>query len=98
MSLLYKDDSGVNIIIHTKNSSIPTTAYINLVTEKPSGEIVNWSITTVMIDYNSGIITYRTLQGDLNETGIYKIQVHGIFTDAEEYSNIDSFTVRERLV
>jgi len=97
MSLLYQDDVGVDIIIHTNNASIPGTATLNLLTEKPSGTTVSWSVSAPMVDYESGVITYTTVAGDLNEVGIYRLQVHGIFTDADEYSNIDTFTVRKRL-
>jgi hypothetical protein len=97
MSLLYQNDVGVDLIIHTNNNLIPESATLNLLTEKPSGNTVSWGVTPLMIDYANGVITYTTVAGDLDEVGIYRLQVHGIFTDADEYSNIDTFTVRKRL-
>jgi hypothetical protein len=96
MSILYKDDVGVHIIVHTSNKSIPVGT-LSLILEKPSGTKATLAVTPTMINYNTGVITYDTIAGDLNEVGEYKIQVRGVFADADEVSNIDSFHVYDKL-
>jgi hypothetical protein len=97
MSRIYQDDVGVNLLVDTFNTAIPLTATLSLFVEKPGGDTVEWAVTAPMINYTTGVITYTTVIGDLNEIGEYKIQVHGVFTDADEYSNIDTFSVHERI-
>jgi hypothetical protein len=97
MSLLYQDDIGVSIIISTSNTTIPETATLTLLVEKPGQNTVEWTVTPEMINLTTGVITYTTVDGDLDEVGVYKLQVHGVFSDADYYSNIDKFTVHERL-
>jgi hypothetical protein len=97
MSLLYKDDVGVDLIIATSNTSIPLTTMITLNLEKPGGDTVELAITADMIDYTTGVITYTTVAGDLDEVGEYKIQVHGVFLDADEVSDMDVFNVFEKI-
>jgi hypothetical protein len=97
MSLLYRDDVGANIVVSTSNTAIPVTAVLSLFVEKPGGSTVEWAITGAMTNYTTGVLTYATLAGDLDETGEYKVQVHGVFSDADLYSDIDTFSVQERL-
>lgn len=98
MSLLFQDDVGATLIISTNNTTIPETATLTLVVEKPGLDVVTWAITTPMIDYATGVITYTTGVGDLDEVGEYRLQVHGVFVDGSDYtSNIDSFTVNEKI-
>jgi len=95
MSLLYKDDVGVNIVISTSNTTIPASAVITIDVEKPGHDVVTWAVTPSMLNYTTGVITYTTVAGDLDEVGLYKVQVHGVFTDADEMSEKDRFTVHE---
>jgi hypothetical protein len=97
MSRLYKDDIGVNIVVATGNLTIPITAVLTLNIVKPSGATAVWAITLDMTNYTTGVLTYTTIDGDLNETGEYSVQVSGVFEDAVEFSDIDTFTVYERL-
>jgi hypothetical protein len=98
MSLLFRDDIGANLVVATHNTTIPLTATLSLILEKPSGTTVELSVTPTMVNYTTGVITYPTLDGDLDEAGEYRIQVHGVFVDGtDETSNIDSFTVNEKL-
>ena len=97
MSRLYQDDVGVNLVIATGNTSIPGTAVLTLNVEKPGLTTVTWAITPAMINLVTGIITYPTVAGDLDEVGEYRVQVHGVFTDADLYSDIDTFNVQERI-
>jgi hypothetical protein len=97
MSLLYKDDVGVNLIIATSNTAIPGSAVLTINLEKPGGDAVELAVTPAMVNYTTGVITYTTLAGDLDEVGEYKVQVHGTFTDADEVSDMDTFNVLEKI-
>ena len=97
MSRLYQDDVGVNLVIATGNTSIPDTATFTLNVEKPGLTTVVIPITPAMVNLVTGIITYPTVAGDLDEVGEYRVQVHGVFTDADLYSDIDTFNVQERI-
>ena len=97
MSLLYLDDVGADIIVSTSNTELPVTATLSLFVEKPGQSCVEWTLTPAMIDRTTGVLTYTTVAGDLNEVGEYKIQVHGVFVDGDLYSDIDTFHVYDRL-
>ena len=97
MSRLFLDDVGANIVVATGNTTIPGTAVLSLIVEKPGLSVVTWALTAPMINLTTGICTYTTLAGDLDEVGEYRVQVHGVFTDADLYSDIDTFNVMERI-
>ena len=99
MSLLYRDDVGASIVIATNNTTIPASTVLTVVVEKPGASVVTWTLDPVTdIDFTTGIITHTTVSGDLDESGEYKVQVHGIFADGDDTrSDIDTFTVHERL-
>lgn len=98
MSRLYRDDIGARIVVETANTGMPITTVLQLHVTKPGGGFETWSGTTLSVDFNTGIITYTTIAGDLDETGEYKVQVHGVFDDGtDEVSDIDSFTVYDKL-
>jgi hypothetical protein len=97
MSRIYEDDVGALLLVHTDNKDIPITATLSLIVEKPSGTLVTWAINPLNVNFYTGVLSYTTLSGDLDETGEYRVQVHGVFTDANETSNIDTFTVYSKL-
>jgi len=98
MSLLYRDDVGAAIIVATNNTTIPATTVLTLVIEKPTATVTVWELLPEEIDWATGILTHTTVAGDLNESGEYKVQVHGVFIDGDDTrSDIDTFTVHERL-
>lgn len=96
MSLLYKNDVGVRLLISTNNPAIPGTAVLYVKLTKPSGVVTTREVDPADIDYVTGIITYTTVSGDLSEVGEYKVQVRGVFADGDDYkSDIDTFEVDE---
>jgi hypothetical protein len=100
MSLLYRDDVGAAIIIATNNTTLPVSTTLSVIVEKPSATVTTWDLTLPgdSVDFATGIITHTTVLGDLNESGEYKVQVHGVFADGDDTrSDIDTFTVHERL-
>lgn len=99
MSLLFINDVGVHLVISTSNTAIPETATLFILIEKPSGVTVKKSVTPGMVNYTTGVITYGTVDGDLSESGEYKVQVHAELLDGtDEMSNIDVFTVNDKLI
>jgi hypothetical protein len=99
MSLLYKGDIGAKLVIETENVSIPVSTTLTMRLEKPSLNTVEISIPGSIVNYTTGVITYTTISGDLNEAGEYKVQIHGSFVDTSDLvSDIDSFVVYDRLV
>jgi hypothetical protein len=97
MSLLYKDDVGVNLVIQTGNTTLPVDSVLTLVIEKPGTSIIEKAITTEMVNYTTGVIVYPTGVGDLDEAGVYKAQVRVAYTGVDMASDIDTFSVQEKL-
>ena len=93
-SCVYTGDIGAILEVDTQNTSSPTTTTFTLIITKPSGATSDWGGT---MDYNTGILTYETLSGDLDEAGQYLAQVRSVSSDGTEIlkSDIDTFTVYE---
>lgn len=95
-TLIYTGDIGAKIEVDTANTSAATTTTFTLIITKPSGATSEWGGT---MDYNTGILTYYTVEGDLpsGEYGQYIAQVKSTSDDGSEIlkSNKDTFTVYE---
>ena len=100
MSRIYINTIGAVITIHTLNTSIPVTSILALHITKPSGDTMHKYVLPAWINYTTGDIVYRTIAGDVDEIGEYRVQVHETTStdDTDLPSNIDTFTVYERLV
>ena len=100
MSRIYNNTVGARLTINTLNTSIPSTAVLALHITKPSGEVMHKYVLPAWINYTTGVITYVTIAGDVDEIGEYRVQVHETTsTDTTDLpSNIDTFTVYERIV
>lgn len=95
MSLIYQNDEGVRIVAKTAQTTFPATTTFFLMVTKPSGATADWAVT---VDFSTGDMTHTTLEGELDETGIYKIQVAAHFdTGDDQVSDINSFEVHEKL-
>jgi hypothetical protein len=95
MPLAYKGDIGARLTISTSNTAIPSGTTLTVIIKKPSGTLLT---KTPSVNLTTGVLTYDTVSGDLDETGEYKVQVHGVFVDGDDlYSDRDSFTVYEKL-
>lgn len=68
----------------------------NIIIERPDDTLITGSglFTT---DGTDGLIYYRTVEGDLNQAGIYNAQAYIILPDFEGYSTPVSFTVYSNL-
>lgn len=96
MSLVYKNDVGTKIICNTLNTTIPITATIGLIIEKPSGALVTTGAFT--FNFATGVATYSSVAGDLSESGEYRVQVNGTLVTGEILdSEIDTFYVYDDL-
>ena len=95
MSLVYVGDVGARLTVATQNTALPTDTILTLIIKKPSGELI---AATPSVAWSTGILTYDTVAGDLDEIGEYKVQVHGVFSDGDDLrSDKDSFTVYEKI-
>lgn len=53
-----------------------------------------FSVTPTVDDVLTGIVSYETVDGDLNQNGIYRVQAHVWFTDGSYYpSQVAEFEV-----
>jgi len=93
---IHLNDIGTTFLITVQDASI-TTDISSAVTKqiifrKPDGSIltVDGSFTTDGID---GKVQYSTVSGDLNQTGLWKLQVYLVFSGGSWKSDIQSFTV-----
>lgn len=93
-SLIYKGDIGAQIIADTENITAATTTTFTLIVEKPSGATVEWAGT---MDYATGLLTYTTLTGDIDESGQHVAQVRSVSATGTEKlkSDTDTFTIYE---
>ena len=100
MSLIYNNTVGARLYIYTLNTAIPTTAILALHITKPSGTVMHKYVLPSWINYTTGLITYVTKAGDVDEVGEYRVQVHETTsTDTTDLpSNIDTFTVYDRIL
>lgn len=95
MSQVYCDDIGARLTINTQNTALPNDTILTLLMKKPSGELIN---ATPSVTWSTGVLTYNTVAGDLDEVGEYKVQVRGVFSDGDDLrSDRDSFTVYEKI-
>lgn len=95
MALVYKGDIGTRLTIATSNTIMALTTVLTVLIRKPSGTLLT---KTPTVNYTTGVLTYDTISGDLDETGEYKVQVRGVFDDGDDLrSNMDSFYVYEKL-
>lgn len=95
MTLVYNDDIGAHLVIATGNTAMPTTTTFTIIIKKPDGELVT---ATPAVNFTTGVLTYDTVSGDVDQVGEYQVQIHGIFTDGDDLtSNIDTFPVYRKL-
>jgi len=96
MALPYVGDIGARLTVSTSNLSFTGTTVLTILIKKPSGVLMTKTPGT--IDLVTGQLTCRTITGDLDEVGDYKVQVHGVFDDGDDLrSDRDSFRVYEKL-
>ena len=98
MSLIYKNAIGATITVITGNTTLDISSVVILEVKKPTGASPEtWTPT---FDSATGIATYKTIAGDLDELGEYRVQVFATGatpTTFELPSDIDYFIVYDKL-
>ena len=95
MALVYTGDIGTRLTIATNNTLIALTTVLTLLLKKPAGTLLT---KTPTVNYTTGVITYDSVSGDLDEVGEYIVQVRGVFDDGDDLrSDKDKFYVYEKL-
>lgn len=87
-TVLIKDGDDVQDV-----SSATTKELIFL---KPSGEKLTKS-ASFTTDGTDGYIQYTTVDGDVDETGVWKIQAHIVIGDLDVSSDVSAFRVYPNL-
>ena len=95
MTLTYKDDVGARISVSTGNTTMPVDTILTLIIKKPLGTILT---KTPSVNFTTGVLTYDTIAGDVDQAGEYQVQVKGVFSDGDILtSDIDRFPVYRKL-
>jgi hypothetical protein len=93
-TLIYSGDIGAKFEVDTANTSAATTTTFSIIVTRPSGATSEWG---GIMNYDTGILTYISLAGDLpdGEVGQYIVQVRSVSEDGLEIlkSNKDTFHV-----
>lgn len=78
-------DSGVSVDLSSATS-------LNLIFKKPDGQILTVA-ADLWSDGTDGIIYYNTVSGDIDQSGLWKIEVFVAIGSQEFYSSIGTFKV-----
>lgn len=76
---------------------LSTATTIDFLFQKPDGSVVT-KAGSFLTDGADGVVVYRTSITDLDQSGSWKYQVHLIYTDNEQYTDITKFKVISNLV
>ena len=95
---IHKNDIGTVFKVTIKDGSsavdISTSTTKQLIFKKPSGQKLEANASY----YSDGIITYTTVDGDLNEEGMWKIQGKIILSGGNTFNtDLTSFKVHRNL-
>ena len=92
---IYKDDIGTifRLLIGVDITGINTTTS-KIVVKEPDDSVVNWDL---LVEGSSleGIVYHEAEAGDLDQLGVYQVQVHAIFAADSWYGEAATFTVTE---
>lgn len=74
--IVYVDAVGCHVHITAPADLETNVSSVVIRVKKPSGDIVEWTPSTVTYDAETEISTieYETVAGDLDEAGIYRVQ------------------------
>ena len=98
---IHKNDIGTVFKVTIKDGSssvdISTSTTKQLIFKKPSGQKLEAN-ASYYTDGSDGIITYTTVDGDLNEEGMWKIQGKIILSGGNTFNtDLTSFKVHRNL-
>lgn len=72
--------------------NLSTATTIDFLFQKPDGSVITRA-GSLFTDGVDGIIVYRTSITDLNQSGSWKYQVHLVYTDNEQHTDVTKFKV-----
>lgn len=93
---IHTEDIGTEFRVTIKDNDvavdISSATVLNIIFKKPDGTelVVNADLYT---DGTDGIIYYRVVSGDLDQSGVFKIQAYVEISGGAYYSSISSFKV-----
>ena len=96
MTLIYKGDIKARLTISTNNLLLPVDTVMKLLIKKPSGTVLT---KTPSLNLTTGVATYDTILGDVDEIGKYSIQLNMVSASTGEnlMSQIDTLKVYEKI-
>ncbi|MCP4989333.1 MAG: hypothetical protein GY928_25740 [Colwellia sp.] len=93
-------DIGTALQITIKNGSaivdLSSVTTKNLFLTKPSGAVLT-KATTFVTDGTDGVIKYTTIAGDLDESGVWQMQVYIVGASGEWRTNVENLSVFSNL-
>jgi hypothetical protein len=75
---------------------LSTSSSVQFSFRKPDQTIATRTASFIT-DGTDGKVKYITQEGDLDQKGAWRLQVHVVFTDTRWHSNIQNFTVYENI-
>lgn len=100
---IHKNDVGVRFraLIKDENNTVKDISTVTLKQiklQKPSGDIITANATFVT-DGTDGYVYYDTIDGDLNEVGLWRIQAYVEFSNGAKdlHSDIQDFRVYKNI-
>lgn len=94
MGAIFKDDVGVQFLVDTGivNATLATASKTEIRVRKPGGDDVTWTATV-----SGTSLSYTTSDGDLDESGTYKIAAYVEWTTSStHWGETDTLEVYER--
>lgn len=76
---------------------LSTATTIDFLFQKPDGSVVTRT-GEFLTDGVDGVVVYRTNITDLDQSGSWKYQVHLIYSENEQYTDITKFKVIANLI
>ncbi len=102
-SEIHKDDVGTRFLITVKDdgnlvniSGVSGASIHQISFRKPSDTVIERNAT--LQDYGiSGVMYYDTVDGDLDEAGVYKLQAKVVVPSGTYYTDIHTFKVNSNI-
>jgi len=94
--MIYVGDIGTAFIVDT-GLDLSSATSVGLFVERPSGDVVFWEGEVYASGGKSNFISYKTILGDLNRPGTYKLQAFVVEGARQTHGQIATFAVDEPL-
>jgi len=96
---LHLNDIGTDFIVTIVDDNVPVdmTGYTTLEYKFVAPSSVSYTRSGEPTLVSSGIMTYTTVDGDLSEIGVWKMQCHVVIPAGEWHTDVVQFTVYPNL-